>query len=78
MIIVGPGYITSVLNGFVVSDIDTAGDPKYYGFVDTEEGWYMMEESAGGSFRFTKGQGVWVTVWGSRATMGYGYFYNIF
>lgn len=60
---------------FHISDQDESSDPKYYGYLNNEGGWLIMQanESAG-TFRYVIGKGDYATKWASKATLTYKYF----
>jgi len=58
---------------YMISDEDSDADPSYYGFLDTEGNWYIMEESeAFGTFRYVRGTvGNYAAAWAARAGLVY-------
>lgn len=71
--------IGSVLDNYVVSDIDEAGSTKYYGYVNRAGAWYVMEyDTAAGTLRFSAGDESYPANWTGRASLSYDYFYNVF
>jgi len=68
-----------LMEGFIVHDLDTASDPKYYGYVNTRGAWYIMEENtAAGTFRFARGLSDYSTSWTARAGLTYEYLNEVF
>ena len=65
------------LSSYVASDITTAGDPLYYGFLRSDGAWYIMKET-GGTYRFIKGASDYTTNWTGRAGLSFGYYDAIF
>jgi len=65
-------------DGYEVSDLDDAALPSYYGFVHKTGAWYIMEETSGGTYRYSKGSSLYSTGWTGRAGLEYGYFDDIF
>jgi hypothetical protein len=64
---------------YITSDMDTAADSKYYGYVNTSGAWYIMKEvTTAGSFRFTVGSSGYITAWTNRTTQTYTYFDLVF
>ncbi len=59
------------------TDLDEAGDPKYYGFMSKEGYWYIMKVATAGTIRYYMGNGVspdlYTTAWTNRASLGYNY-----
>ena len=67
------------LEGYKIADEDRSGDPLYFGFVDRNGNWYIMQQNqASGTYRFTRGTGSYTTNWTARAGLSYDYFYNVF
>lgn len=60
------------------SDMDTSGDPDYFGFVDADGGWYIMQLNSSGTARYVKGTSGYTTAWTGKSGLSYDYFYNIF
>lgn len=52
---------------YMVSDFDDTGDPSYFGFVDVDGNWYIMEgNEALGTYRFTRGTTGYAAAWAAR------------
>lgn len=67
------------LGRFTISDIDDAANPKYYGYIDKEGSWYIMEENTTNkSFRYAVGDTDYPTNWTARAGLTYDYYNNVF
>lgn len=68
------------LDGYNISDMDTAGTTKYYGFLNKNGGWYIMKENTTtNSFSYRKGAADYDTGWSDRTSPGgYANFYNTF
>ena len=67
--------------GFTVSDVDYDASPNYYGFVDRQGRWYIMEEtlSAGANtYRYASGDSAYTASWTGRAGLTYAYFNGMF
>ncbi len=64
---------------YVLSDMDTAGVTKYYGYVDANENWYI-EKVTDIARRFAKGSGDYATNWTNRADPGmvYSYYFELY
>jgi len=70
---------TNPIEGYKCADIDTAGNPKYYGFISTTGAWYILQENTtAGSYRYKKGTSGYSTGWTNRVTHSYDYFSVIF
>lgn len=60
---------------FEISDEDSAGDPKYYGYLSSGGVWIIMEWNAGlGTYRYCSGQGLYTANWTARVGLTYTYF----
>lgn len=67
------------LKFFRISDVDQSGDPAYYGFVNENGNWYIMEENvANGTYRYISGTSSYTTNWTGRAGLSYDYYYTEF
>jgi hypothetical protein len=67
------------LSEYKISDVDESSDPKYYGFVDAEGAWYILEANETlGTYRYFKGTTDYATNWTGRALLVYGYFNAVF
>lgn len=62
---------------YQVSDIDDAGATKYYGFLDKDGNWYIMQKTTT-AVRYFSGSGNYSTNWTGRAGLSYDYFSEIF
>ena len=69
---------TDLLARYRCADIDKTGDPQYFGFVDADGAWYIMELTIDTSIRYCKGDDGYTLAWTNRGTNTYGYYYNIF
>lgn len=75
----GEYYPAHCLDYYKISDIDESGDPAYYGYLDMNGNWYIMEySSSAGTCRYFKGTSAYTTNWTGRADLGYGYFDAVF
>jgi len=64
---------------FKVSDKDESGDPKYYGYLDKEGHWYILEEGvAADTFRYAYGASDYATNWTGKAGLSYGLYNEVF
>ena len=68
---------TDGLSEYKISDIDESGDPAYYGFLDTDGSWYIMEVTAT-TVRYFAGASDYVTNWTGRGDLEYDYFDAVF
>lgn len=67
------------LDDYVVSDMDTANDTKYYGYLKSNGRFYVMREvSSTGEFRFYFGTSGYSTAWTGRAGLSYSLFSEAF
>ena len=62
---------------YKITDIDSAGDTKYFGYTDKDANWYIRQLT-GTTSRYVKGSSGYTTAWTNRATQSYDYFYTIF
>jgi hypothetical protein len=71
--------VADLLDRFRISDIDDAGDTKYYGNLAMNGEWYVMrEDTVAKTYRYTRGQGSYPTAWTGRAALSYDYFDVVF
>jgi len=62
-----------------LSDMATTTDPCYFGYVDADGNWFIMELSeSSGTARYVKGTSSYTTAWTNRATQTYGYYNAVF
>jgi hypothetical protein len=69
-----PVDVQAILSKYYISDIDDAGDPKYYGFLDKDGNWYILEETGGAAYRYIHGSANYAINWGNRGILVYNYF----
>jgi hypothetical protein len=60
-----------------ISDLDTGSSPQYFGYVDKEGRWYIMELNSTEA-RYCKGPSDYETSWNGRYGLTYGYYRDIF
>lgn len=71
--------LSNPLGSYKISDMDTSGDPSYFGYVDADGNWYIAElNDASGTMRYVKGSSGYTTAWTNRATQTYGYYNAVF
>jgi len=64
---------------YLISDTDAADTVKYYGFLDKDGNWYIMQEdTSAGTYRYTKGSADYATNWTDRASLTYELFSEVF
>jgi hypothetical protein len=62
---------------YKITDIDDSADPSYYGFVEKDGRWFIMQRTdATGSYRYMAGSSDYATNWGNRAILAYDYYNN--
>jgi len=67
------------LDGYRISEIDDTNSQTYYGFTNKDGAWLIMKEDAHtSSFRYVKGDTAFPDNWGSRDTLNYDYYFNVF
>lgn len=68
-----------LIEGFNVSEVDTAGNIKYYGFLDRNGTWIIMcENTTAGTFRYATGGSGYSANWAGRAGLTYSLFSEVF
>jgi hypothetical protein len=71
--------VADLLDRFRASDIDDAGDTKYFGFLTATSEYYILrEDSVAKTYRYTRGQGEYAAAWAGRAGLSYDYFDVVF
>lgn len=71
--------ISASLDQYKISDADETGAIKYYGFLDADGAWYIMEENTtANTYRYSRGSSAYTTAWTGRAGLTYGYFNVVF
>ncbi|MFH1536288.1 MAG: hypothetical protein ABIC96_04470 [Patescibacteria group bacterium] len=69
--------IKAPTDAYKITEIDD-GSPAYYGFVNKNGNWYIMQDTDG-SYRYVKGDTNFIGNWGTHATReDYGYFNAVF
>lgn len=61
---------------YKISDIDDASTPQYFGYVDKNGQWYIMEMTST-TVRYAQGIKDYVANWNDRVYLVYDYFNNI-
>lgn len=69
--------IKTPTDGYKITEVDDS-TTSYYGFLDKDGKWYIMQESSSGAYRYSKGTTNFSTNWTNRASLSYDYFHNIF
>lgn len=71
--------LSSLLDGYSMSDFDTSSDPSYIGYTDASGAWYIIKmTNSTGQCRYVKGASGYATAWTNRASQTYDYYYNVF
>ena len=71
----GNSWVTSQYH---ISDLDTSAIPMYFGYVDQNGNWYIMQLStSNGTARYCKGFSGYAAAWTARAGQTYDYFSNV-
>ena len=72
-----PNRFTETEN-YDLSDMDLGSDPEYYGFIDQDGNWYIMERTVSTeAYRYVRGMDAddnYQTNWTVRDTLSYIYF----
>ena len=64
-----------ILANYFATDFDESGDPAYYGFLDKDGNWVIMEvNETNGTVRYDSGSSAYTTAWTGRAGLTYNYF----
>lgn len=64
---------------YQASEEDAAGDPQYFGFLDTGSEWYILRRAIStGQMRFCKGSASYTAAWTNRALQSFDYYNNVF
>jgi len=63
---------------YQVTDLDVGSDPEYYGFMDQDGNWYIMERTVSTeAYRYVRGMNAtdeYQAKWTGRAALSYVYF----
>jgi hypothetical protein len=62
---------------YAITDIDDAGTTKYFGYLDKNGNWYVMQLTDTGA-RYTRGSTGYQTNWNGRTGLSYDYFDIVF
>lgn len=72
------GNLTQI-PGFVISDIDDAASPNYYGFLGSAGEWYILkEDTTAKTYRYCRGTSDYTTAWTGRVGLSYDYYNVVF
>lgn len=63
--------IKSPTDGYGISMVDSASYPAYYGFVNKDGAWYILQENPQNTFLYAKGGSSFSTNWTGRAGLTY-------
>ena len=66
---------------FQIADIDDTPPLSYYGYLDAQGGWYIMQDDTSitvEAIRFARGTSEYTSNWGSREVLNYGYYDGVF
>lgn len=64
-------------DGYNITKIDDSSSICYYGFVNKDGAWFIMQEDSD-TYLYTKGSSGFSTNWAIKSTLTYGYFDEIF
>ena len=64
--------IKSPTDGYGISNVDSASYPAFYGFVNKDGAWYILQENPQNTFLYSKGASSFSTNWTGRAGLTYG------
>ncbi len=65
-------------DGYKISQVDDSTTPAYYGFINSDGAWYIMQEGSDGSYLYTRGSTGFSSNWGTKELLSYDYFHEIF
>jgi hypothetical protein len=66
-------------SNYKLSGLDASGDPVYFGYLDPDGNWYIMQLSVGGGTSlYVKGAAGFLAAWGNRAIQSYEYYNVVF
>jgi hypothetical protein len=66
------------LDGYRINQIDDS-EIAYYGFTNKDGAWFILRsDDTTGDFRYVKGSSGFSTSWGTRASLTYDYYNNVF
>jgi hypothetical protein len=65
-------------DGYKISQVDDASSPAYYGYLNSDGLWYIMEEDSSGTYLYARGTTAFLTNWGNRDGLSYDYFDTVF
>ena len=64
-------------NSYKITDIDPTDGNSYFGYVDKDGKWYIMNLTASAA-RYFKGDTGYLAAWAGKGDLDYDYFHNIF
>ena len=68
-----------VTTTYKLSGLDASSDPCYFGYIDPDGAWYIMQLNTGaGTSLYIKGASNFAVSWAGRAGLGYDYYNNVF
>ena len=62
------------IGGYRISDTDSLGTVRYYGFLQVDSKWYIMKEDTTNpvvTYRYIKGDSGYAAAWAGRAALSY-------
>jgi hypothetical protein len=63
---------------FNFSDMDVASNPMYFGFIEKDGAWKILEfNTTNGTMRYAMGTTSYTTNWTNRAALTYKYYYEV-
>lgn len=65
-------------DGYKISQVDDSTVPAYYGFINKEGAWYIMQEGSDGSYLYSADSSGFTTAWADKENLTYDYFDNVF
>ena len=74
-----PTFHDDPLASYKITGLDSSGIPAYFGYVDKDGNWVIMQlDTGGGTALWAKGTSDYGTNWGNRGGLSYGTFDTVF
>lgn len=70
---------SNTIEKYEISDLDTSGDPSYFGYVNSNGNWYIKKlNESNGTIRFIADSSEYSTNWINRANLIYNMYSEVF
>ena len=71
------GRYTKLTDGAMITNVDEAGDPKFYGYTRPDGSWVIMQASSSDTiYKYAMGGRNYTTRWTNRASLNYKFAYE--